>query len=107
IYQEDLRKVGITLNLRLVTFETMIKLTDDRNFDMVSAAYTGVLFPSPEQELASSLADVKNTNNITGFKNKRADEIIAAYKTEFDFNKRAALLRELDGIVMAEHHWIL
>ena len=107
IYQEDLRKVGITLNLRFITWETLIKLLDDRAFDMSSMAYTGVVFPSPEQELHSSLADVKNTNNITGFKNKRADEIMEAYKKEFDFNARVKLLRELDGIVMGEHHWIL
>lgn len=107
IFQEDLRRVGITLNLRLVTFETMIKLVDDRAFDMISTAYTGVPFPSPEQELHSSLADQKNTNNLTGFKNKRADEIMDAYKTEFDLNKRVKLLQELDGIFMAEHHWIL
>src|SRR5262249_20872687 len=33
-YQEDLRKVGITLNLRLVTFETQFKLVGDRQFEM-------------------------------------------------------------------------
>jgi microcin C transport system substrate-binding protein len=107
LYQEDLRKVGITLNLRFVTFETLIKLLDDRSFDLASSAYTGTIFPSPEQELLSNLADEKNTNNITGFKNKRADGIISAYGTEFDFNKRKKLLQELDNVVTSEHHWIL
>ncbi len=107
VYQEDLRKVGITLNLRLVTFETLVKLLDDRTFGMASIAYTGETFPSPEANLRSDLADQKNTNNITGFKNKRADQIIAAYEKEFDFDKRVKLLSELDGIVTNEHHWIL
>jgi ABC-type transport system substrate-binding protein len=107
IYQEDLRKVGITLNLRFVTFETLVKLLDERTFGMASIAYTGVLFPSPEQELSSRLADEKNTNNITGFKNKRADEIIEAYHKSFDFQERVKLLQELDGIVTGEHLWIL
>ena len=107
IFQEDLRKVGITLNLRLVTFETLVKLLDDRAFDMASIAYTGSTFPSPEQNLLSRLADDKNTNNITGFKNTRADDIIVAYRTAFEFDERVKLLRELDGIVTNEHHWIL
>jgi microcin C transport system substrate-binding protein len=106
VFQEDLRKVGITLNLRLVTFETMVKLIDDRSFDMVSAAYTGSVFPSPEAEWKSVLADQKNTNNITGFKNKRADEIIAEYAASFDVARRIKLLQEFDGIVTSEHHWI-
>jgi microcin C transport system substrate-binding protein len=107
IFQEDLRKAGITLNLRFVTFETMIKLLDDREFDLVSSAYTGELFPDPETSLLSQLADEKATNNITGFKNKRADEIIESYNKEFDLNKRIKLLQELDGIFTNEHHWIM
>ena len=107
IYQEDLRKVGITLNLRLVTFETLVKLLDEQTFGMASIAYTGQTFPSPETNLRSDLADQKNTNNITGFKNRRADEIIAAYEKEFDFDRRVTLLQELDGILTNEHHWIL
>ncbi len=107
IFQEDLRKVGIGLNLRLVTWETLVKLLDERTFGMASIAYTGEPFPSPEAQLRSDLADQKNTNNITGFKSPGADRIIAAYEREFDFEKRVRLLQELDGIVTGEHHWIL
>src|SRR5262245_19936919 len=107
IFQEDLRKVGITLNLRFITFETMLKLLDERTFDMVSSAYTGESFPQPDASLLSRLADEKNTNNITGFKNKRADEIMEEYNKEFDLQKRIKLLEELDGIFTNEHHWVL
>jgi len=106
-YQEELRKVGITLNLRLVTFETLVKLLDERTFEVASMAYSGSLFPDPEGNFQSKLADQKNTNNITGFKNKRADEIIDAYLREFDLSKRVKLLQELDGIVTGEHHYLL
>jgi microcin C transport system substrate-binding protein len=84
-----------------------VKLLDERTFGMASIAYTGSIFPSPEQNWLGRLADEKNTNNITGFKNQRADQIIEAYSKEFDFNKRIALLREFDGILTNEHHWIL
>jgi len=107
IFQEDLRKVGITLNLRFVTFETLVKLLDDRSFGMASIAYTGEVFPSPEQNYLSRLADEKNTNNITGFKNARADQVIEAYNKEFDFAKRVVLLKELDKLITSEHNWIL
>ena len=70
MYQEDLRKVGIALNLRPGTLETMVRLIDDRMFDTVYIGYTGLLFPNPETSVHSSLADQNNTNNITGFKNR-------------------------------------
>jgi microcin C transport system substrate-binding protein len=107
VFQEDLRRVGITLNLRQVTWETLIKLLDERSFDMVTIAYTGSTFPNPEATLHSSLADQDNSNNITGFRNERADQIIAEYKTAFDLAQRVRLLQELDGLVTDAHHWIL
>jgi microcin C transport system substrate-binding protein len=91
----------------LMTWESMIKLLDERAFDMVIVAYTGDPFPNPEGQYLSTLADQKNNNNITGFKNKRADEILAAYYKEFDQSKRVKLLRELDGLVTNSHSWIL
>ncbi len=107
VFQEDLRRVGITLNLRFTTFETLVKLLDERTFGMASIAYTGSIFPSPEQNWLGRLADENNTNNITGFKNARADELIDSYGKEFDFSMRVSLLRELDGIITNDHHWIL
>ena len=60
----------------------------------------------PGGNFHSSLADQKNTNNITGFKNKRVDEIWRLYDKEFDGANRVELLRELDGILANEHHYI-
>ena len=78
IYQEDLRKIGVNLNLRYVTPETGFKLLDEQQFDMFSVAYGGGgPFPLPEQFFHSKQADQKSSTNITGFKNARVDEIIA------------------------------
>jgi ABC-type transport system substrate-binding protein len=106
VYQEDLRKVGITLNMRYVTFETLIKLIDDHAFEMANVAYTGEVFPNIRRSYHGSLADQKNTNNITGFKNARADQIIDTYEKEFNVDNRVKLLREFDGIMNAEHHYV-
>jgi microcin C transport system substrate-binding protein len=107
-YQEDLRKVGISLNLRLVTPETLFKLMMQRQFDLVSGAWgVGDIFPDPKPEYNSSTADVQNTNNISGFKDKRIDKICDAYDTEPDPRKRAALLRDLDGILTSQYQYIL
>ena len=44
-YQEDLRKVGIGLNLRFLTPETMFQLMGDLQFDMIQLGWTGLLVP--------------------------------------------------------------
>lgn len=107
LYQEDLRRAGVTLNLRLVTPETLFRLVMDRQFDLVNIGWSADPFPVPETLLHSRLADAPNTNNITGFKNARVDALIAAYDAEFAPDTRAAIIREIDGIATAEYHYIL
>ena len=107
IYQEELRKAGIRLNLRFLTPETLFQLTAEHRFDLAGLGWTGLTFPNPETSFSSTLADQKDTNNITGVKNARIDQILTLYDKEFDQQKRATLIRELDGILAKEHHYIL
>jgi microcin C transport system substrate-binding protein len=106
-YQEELRKVGIGLNLRFLTPETLYTLMDQRKFDLILIGWTGLLFPNPETSFESSLADHNNTNNITGFKSKRVDELLPIYDKEFDQKKRIAIIREIDGILANAHDYVL
>ena len=106
-FQEELRKVGITANLRLITFEQRLKLLDEQTFDAVDAAYSASPFPLPSLVWHSKLADQKNSNNVTGFKNARADEIMRIYDTSFDLKERIKLLQELDGIITNNHNIVL
>jgi microcin C transport system substrate-binding protein len=107
VYQEDLRKAGIALNLRFVTPETRFALIMDRRFEMTLMAWSGLLFPNPETSFHSSLADVNNTNNITGFKNARVDELCKEYDRMFDVQERIRAIREIDGIMANEYHYAL
>jgi len=107
VYQDDLRKVGVTLNLRLVTPETAFKLMMERKFDLADIAWGAETFPNPETEFSSSLADIPNNNNITGIKDKRIDELLKQYDLEFDQHKREGIIREVDGILANLHHYIL
>jgi microcin C transport system substrate-binding protein len=107
VYQEDLRKVGINLNLRLVTFETLFKIVSDRQFQMVDMNWGALLFPNPETSYSSALADQNDNNNITGFKNTRVDQLCAAYDKMFDQQQRIAAIREIDGIVANDYQNVL
>jgi len=106
-YQEDLRKVGIGLNLRFLTPETMFQLMGDLRFDMISLGWTGLLFPNPETSFKSTLADAKSNNNVTGIKNQRIDELLDVYDCEFDTQKRIEIIREIDGILANLHSYVL
>jgi microcin C transport system substrate-binding protein len=108
VFQDDLRKVGITMNLILRAPETRWKMEMQRQFDFVAAGWgAGSVFPMPAVEYKSKLADQLNTNNISGFKDKRIDEICDEYDKSFDVKKRTALLQELDGILTSQYHYVM
>jgi len=107
VYQQDLRRAGIDLKLQLTNFATMWKLVDDRRFDMVSVGWSALIFPNPEFNFHSRYADRKQTNNITGYKNPRVDQILDAYPGMFDLQERIRALREMDGLIHREHPYVL
>jgi len=107
VYQEDLRKVGINLVLRLVTPETHFQLTSEHKFQMAYTGFGGLIFPNPETSMSSKSADEPHGNNITGFKNSRVDELCRLYDTMFNVDDRVKAIREIDGIVANEYQYVL
>jgi len=107
VFQEDLRDIGIKLNLKQVTWATDIKEVGERSFELSSRAYGGLLFPNPESSMHSKFADKKNNNNIWGFKNARVDEICDQYPTMFNPKERIKAVREIDGIAAREFLYAL
>lgn len=107
VYQEDLKKIGITLNLRLVSYETQVSLMYERKFDLLDTGWIVPPFPDPDTEYRSSLADVPNSNNVTGFKDPKVDDLLDRYNKEFDLQKRIAMIQELDGILTNSYQYVL
>jgi len=100
VYQEDLQQVGIKLELKETTPATKFKMGHQRKFKMMFQSWTGLMFPNPETSWASWLADSMNTNNFTGVKNDRIDELLKEYNVIFEQERRIEIIREIDGILM-------
>ena len=106
-YQEACQSAGVELKPQLINPETHWTYMMDRKFELAGMAWGAVLFPSPKTNWSSAMADEIGSNNITGFKNEKADALIAQYDAEFDFAKRNEILRELDGVLFNEHPYRL
>jgi microcin C transport system substrate-binding protein len=105
--QQDLLKAGIKLNIRKIDGPSAFKLLNERKFELAYMSWGSLLYPNPISSYHSKLADVPNTNNLGGFKNQRADEIMDLEQVTFDQNKRVALIQELDSILMASKQYAL
>src|SRR5205085_8639466 len=106
-YQEDLRKIGIGADLQYTTFETLGKELNDQNFQIISMAFTGQVFPNPEELMLSSLADQKNSGNMTGFKDPKVDALLKEYDVAYELKDRIKILQQIDKIYTDSHQIIL
>jgi len=99
IYQEDLKKIGIKLNLKEIDLATTVKLGDERNFTLLPITWNALPVPNPESSYKSNLADEKNNTNWQGIKDKKIDELCDKYGTTFDNKERIKILRQIDKIL--------
>ncbi len=107
IYREDLNDVGIQLEIVRKDWAAWIKDMDEFNFDMTWAAWSASLFKDPESLWHSKEADRNGGQNITGYKNPEVDAMIDGLRTEFDINKRHAMIRDIDAILADDIPYIL
>jgi microcin C transport system substrate-binding protein len=101
IFKEDCAKVGVRVNLTLISPASYRKkVFQDHDFDFTWVSWsTGGLFPEVESLWKSDRADVPNTNNITGYKNPELDILIETYLEEYDEERRVRLLKQIDLIL--------
>jgi microcin C transport system substrate-binding protein len=106
IYQEDLRKAGIKIELKEIDFPTLIKLGNERTFLMLPVAWNNLLVPYPESFMTSESADQTGSSNWSGIKNKMLDELINKYANTFDKNERTPIIRKIDFIAVNSFSYI-
>jgi microcin C transport system substrate-binding protein len=107
VFQEDLKKVGIKLDLKELDFQTIMKLGNERNFLMLPVGWENLLVPNPDVSMSSESADQIGTSNWDGMKDLKIDELIKKYAITFDKNERIKIIREIDFIATNKFDYIL
>lgn len=103
MYQEELKGMGIQLNLRVADWATRLKLMDDWQFDAVDSARGRDIDPADfEGSWGSKQADIKGSSNFMGYKNPKVDELADKIDTTFDKAARIPLVRELEETISGD-----
>lgn len=97
ILKEDLKKVGIEMEIRQLEWALFVKHLDDRKFDAVTLSWVFGFEQDPYQVWHSSQTELGS--NFVGFADPEADRIIMEGRREFDRERRAALYRRFHAIV--------
>lgn len=102
IFREDLRSLGVLMDIETVDWSVMIERMMNKDFD----AYTGGWSLGWEVDLYqvwhSSQADIPRGSNRIGFRNAEADAIIEASRTTFDPDERTEQFHRFHQIMHDE-----
>lgn len=103
VVQAELADIGIDCQVRELDWSIFLQRADTQEFDAIVLGWTGnVRFPPDAYQIwHSSQAEGQGSNFIT-FTSAEADEILEAYRREFDPQKRVALYQRLQEILHEE-----
>ena len=102
IWQEDLRSVGVDMQVEYLAWADLLQRMDARDF----GAYTGAWVPGWDTDLMqiwhSSEADKPQSSNRVGFRNEVADRIAEELRRTMEPGKRTELCHEFHALVHEE-----
>lgn len=95
MYQEDLKKVGVKMNLQLLEWNAFVKNLDERNFDAVAMAWGGGSVDLNPKQIWHSDSMKDTGSNFVGYSNPKVDKMIDEGVAELDKQKRIQLYRKI------------
>lgn len=106
VMQQEYRRAGVDIQLRLLEPGTAFERGLERKYEMTMTARTAGFYPSPRQYLHTDFKNSTNNNNIWGFGTPEVDSLIAVYENDLDFDARLAAMHRIDDIVHDEAFYI-
>lgn len=106
LYQQDLKKAGIEMELGLLEWNAFIALVDKGDFDAIAMRWGGgSVDPDPKQIWHSSSARAGGSNFIS-YKNPAVDKLIEQARVEFDTQKRIKILRSVYKMIAEDAPYV-
>jgi peptide/nickel transport system substrate-binding protein len=109
ILAQELAKIGIRLELRLVSWPTFLSLAYTRGAVAMADPGWGMDYPDPsdffEALFSSKAITGEQSTNTAFYRSPRVDDLIERARHELDPGKRAALFTEANRVVCDDAPW--
>lgn len=101
--QSELQDIGVVCEIRELDWTIFLDRVKNKDFHALTLGWTGSLrFPPDAYQIwHSSQAEGRGSNHVS-FKNEEVDNILEAYRKEFDSTKRIAIYQRFQEILNEE-----
>lgn len=94
-FQQDAKKIGVDVQVKVVEWNAFIKLLDERKFDAVRLAWGGGSLDWDPKQIWHSSSIQNQGSNFIGYKNSRVDKLIDEARLDMNKDSRVVKLREV------------
>jgi ABC-type transport system substrate-binding protein len=109
LLQQDLAKVGLRIELKLVSYPTFLTLQERAGGAAMSQGNWQLDYPDPSAVLdplfSTGAIAPEGSFNTAFYSNARVDDLLARAHREMDPDKRRTLYREADALLCDEAPW--
>jgi peptide/nickel transport system substrate-binding protein/microcin C transport system substrate-binding protein len=102
IFIEDAKKAGVEIKVKLIEWNSFVKLLDEKKFDAVRLAWGASTTWDPMQ-IWHTKSIANGGSNFISFSNKEVDRITDKAKFIHDKAKRIKMLRKAEKIIINEY----
>jgi ABC-type transport system substrate-binding protein len=102
IFQQDAKKVGIDIEIKVVEWNTFIKLLDEKKFEAVVLSWGGGSIDYDPKQIWHSSSSAVGGSNFISYNNKKVDKLIDTARTELNKKKRIVLMQEVYREIAAD-----
>lgn len=107
VIKEDCAKAGVKVDLELISWATLLKRSEQYNFDSTVMAWSGDLFPDPEGQWHSKHVNEPGGANYAGYQNPEVDKLIDSMAGDFNARHREETIKKIDAIIYKEYPYAL
>jgi peptide/nickel transport system substrate-binding protein/microcin C transport system substrate-binding protein len=99
LYREDLKKAGINMDIKIIEWNSFLKLMDEHKFEAVTLSWGVGSLEQDLKQIWHSASAQPGGSNFISYKNPEVDKLIDSARQELDTKKRLALWRKAYAII--------
>ena len=99
MFQQDAKKVGINIDIKVIEWNTFVKLMNEKNFDAIRLGWSAGSVDMDPKQIWHSASARKGGSNVVSYNNKRVDALIDSMRVELDKSKRLPMMREIYKLI--------
>lgn len=102
VIKEDMKKIGITMNIKILEWNSFIKLVDERKFDAITMGWQVNSLESDLKQMFDSEEIKSPGHNFISYNSPELDKLIEQHRKTMDEGKRMKIAHQIHEIIAAD-----